>query len=200
MRARPPDRQSVCGRTREAAGQRPRASRSAEAAAIGKRDRTHQGALTGDQAFFLFGDELDEQEHGVPTTTYILDARDLDAPPVPVSYEHASSTIDHNMYIHGNRTFQSNYMEGLRILEFDTASLEQGQLDEIAFFDVLPGADIAEFAGTWSNYRFPGSGNVVVSTVENEVSGLFVLSPRLDCGKGKGKGRVRDDCPTKGKG
>ena len=37
-----------------------------------------------------------------------------------------------------------------------------------------------------------------MSTVENEVRGLFVLSPRLDCGRGKDKGGVRDDCPTKG--
>jgi hypothetical protein len=53
-------------------------------------------------------------------------------------------------------------------------------MDEVAYFDVIPAVDIAEFAGTWSNYRFPGSGNVVVSTIENAVNGLMVLRPTLD--------------------
>ncbi|MGH2949599.1 MAG: hypothetical protein ACRDPC_25640, partial [Solirubrobacteraceae bacterium] len=54
-----------------------------------------------------------------------------------------------------------------------------GQLREVAFFDVVPGLDEPEFAGTWSNYRFPGSGITVVSAIENEISGLFVLRPQL---------------------
>jgi hypothetical protein len=49
----------------------------------------------------------------------------------------------------------------------------------VAFFDVVPGLDEPEFAGTWSNYRFPGSGITVVSVIENELSGLFVLRPQL---------------------
>lgn len=141
---------------------------------------THQGALTADRRWFLFGDELDEQEEGLNTTTYILDVADLDAPPAPKPYTHESASIDHNMYVHGNRVFQSNYAEGLRILGFDDASLSAGNLKEVGFFDVVPGVDVAEFAGTWSNYRFPGSGNVVVSAIENEVSGLFVLTPTGD--------------------
>jgi len=158
---------------------------------------THQGTLTPDQSYFLFGDELDEQEHGLPTTTYILDVRDLDAPPTPVGHEAATNSIDHNMYTHGNRVFQSNYTAGLRILGFDKKSLRSGELREEAYFDVVPGVDIAEFAGTWSNYRFPGSGNVVVSTIENQVSGLFVLRPQLDDDKKKG-GRP-DRASTRGR-
>jgi len=140
---------------------------------------THQGSLTGDQRWFLFGDELDEQGNGQNTTTYILDASDLDGPPTPVAFEQATKSIDHNQYVHGNRTYQSNYTAGLRILAFDDASLTAGKLSEVGFFDVVPGVDVAEFAGTWSNYRFPRSGTTVVSTIENEVSGLFVLKPRL---------------------
>jgi choice-of-anchor B domain-containing protein len=140
---------------------------------------THQGSLTGDQRWFLFGDELDEQGNGQNTTTYILDASDLDDPPTPAAFEHATASIDHNQYVHGNRTYQSNYTAGLRILEFDDAALGAGRLDEAAFFDVVPGVDVAEFAGTWSNYRFPRSGTTVVSAIENEVSGLFVLKPQL---------------------
>ena len=155
---------------------------------------THQGPTTADQRYFLFNDELDEQEGTVSnTTTYIMDISDLDAPAQPLTYEHASQTIDHNMFIHGSRLFQSNYSEGLRILEFDDASLAAGQLTEVAYFDVLPGIDVAEFAGTWSNYRFPGSGNVVLSLIEEQQNGLMVLKPTLppdetDPGGGGGGG------------
>lgn len=137
---------------------------------------THQGSLTPDQRWFLFGDELDEQEGRTPTTTtYIVDARRLGAPAAPVAYEHDTTAIDHNLYTHGRHVYESNYTAGLRILEFDRARLRAGRLDEVAYFDVFPAGNINEFAGTWSNYRF-ASGTVVVSTLE---SGLFVLRPTL---------------------
>jgi choice-of-anchor B domain-containing protein len=139
---------------------------------------THQGSLTEDKRFFLFGDELDEQEHGVNTTTYILDVSDLDAPPTPKAFTHESVSIDHNMYVHDGRVYQSNYAEGLRILDVDNAALAAGKLDEVGYFDVVPGLDYPEFAGTWSNYMFP-SGTIVVSAIENHVSGLFVLRSTL---------------------
>jgi choice-of-anchor B domain-containing protein len=150
---------------------------------------THQGWLTPDQRYFLFGDELDEQDGTVDnTTTYIMDARDLDAPPTPVPFSHQSVSIDHNLYIHGNHVYESNYMEGLRILEYTRKSLAAGQLEEVAFFDVVPGLDFPEFAGTWSNYRFD-SGTTVVSAIENLVSGLFVLRPQVTPDEGRGGGR-----------
>ena len=135
---------------------------------------THQGSLTKGQRFFLFGDELDEQTNGQPTTTYILDVRDLDNPPEPKSHFHESASIDHNLYVHGRKVTESNYAEGLRMLRYTNRSLRRGELREIAFFDVLPGVDVAEFAGTWSNYRFP-DGKIVVSTLENAAHGLMVL-------------------------
>ena len=41
--------------------------------------RQHQGWLTEDQRHFLLNDELDEQQSGVPTSTYIFDVADLRA-------------------------------------------------------------------------------------------------------------------------
>jgi len=138
---------------------------------------THQGWLTPNQRHFIFGDELDEQGNTVPkTTTYIMDAKSLTNPSTPKAFSHETDAIDHNLYVHGKQVFASNYMAGLRILDYDDRSLSRGKLNEIAFFDVVPGSDIDEFAGTWSNYRFPRSKNVVVSTIE---SGLFVLKPRV---------------------
>jgi choice-of-anchor B domain-containing protein len=139
---------------------------------------THQGSLTEDKRYFLFGDELDEQTNGQNTTTYILNVDDLDNPPTPAAFTHESVSIDHNMYTHDGRVYQSNYAEGLRILDYDNQSLAAGQLSESGYFDVVPGLDYPEFAGTWSNYRF-ASGTVVVSAIENHANGLFVLKPTL---------------------
>ena len=139
---------------------------------------THQGSLTEDRKYFLFGDELDELDGTVDnTTSYITPVSDLENPGDPKPFFQETNSIDHNMYVHSNRVFQSNYAAGLRILGFDDASLANGELVEQGFFDVVPGADPAEFAGTWSNYRFPDSGITVVSTIENEANGLFVLKP-----------------------
>merc|ERR1711963_469271 len=49
-------------------------------------------------------------------------------------------------------------------------------LTEVAYFDVAPNCDDVLFFGSWSNYPYFGSGNVVVSSIER---GLFVLRPHL---------------------
>ncbi len=137
---------------------------------------THQGSLTPDQRWFLFGDELDETGNTVPsTTTYIMSVDKLTSPGAPTPYFHDTPSIDHNLYIRGPRVYQSNYTAGLRILTYDKFSLRDGQLSETAFFDVFPASDVDEYGGTWSNYPFFSSGNVVVSSID---SGLFVLRPR----------------------
>ncbi len=138
---------------------------------------THQGWLTPDQRFFLFGDELDEQSATVPsTTTYVMDARRLTSPSTPVPFHHATPAIDHNLYIDGRYVFESNYTAGLRILEYDKKMVGAGKLREVAYFDVFPASDLAEFLGTWSNYPYFESGTVVVNAID---SGLFVLRPEL---------------------
>jgi choice-of-anchor B domain-containing protein len=140
----------------------------------------HQGWLTEDHKYFLINDELDELDGEVErTTTYIMSVSDLDDPPEPKPFTHQTTAIDHNLFIKGNCVYESNYSAGLRILEFDDASLSAGQLREIAFFDVFPPGDPTEFVGTWNNYPFFESGTVIVSVIENTASGLFVLRPRL---------------------
>lgn len=138
---------------------------------------THQGSLTPDQRWFLFGDELDEFNGNVGnTTTYMMQLKKLDQPATVVPFTHTTKTIDHNLYIHGSYVFQANYVEGLQIFSYDRKSLESGDLTREAYFDVVPGVDEAVFGGSWSNFRF-GSGTTVVSTIE---SGLFVLLPDLE--------------------
>ncbi len=137
---------------------------------------THQGWLTPDQRWFLFGDELDELNGTVGnTTTYIMKVEKLDRPARVTPFTHSTRTIDHNLYIHGPHVYEANYVEGLQILSYDRKTLEKGELTRVGYFDVVPGVDEAVFGGAWSNYRFD-SGTTVVSAIE---SGLFVLIPDL---------------------
>ena len=133
---------------------------------------THQGWLTEDHASFLLDDELDERQDGVNSSTYIWNVADLNAPTMTGVYRGPSTSIDHNLYIRGNRAYQSNYRSGLRIL--DITNIATASLNEVAFFDIFSIDDAAEFNGAWSNYPFFASGIVIVGGIEQ---GLFVLRP-----------------------
>jgi len=131
----------------------------------------HQAWLTEDHQFLLVGDEFDEINFVVPTRTHVFDVSDLDAPAYVYAYEAATNSIDHNIYVLGNRVFQANYTTGLRVLEF--TDLANSDLAEIAFFDTFPGSDAVEFDGAWSVYPFFPSGTIIVSDISG---GLFILT------------------------
>jgi choice-of-anchor B domain-containing protein len=135
---------------------------------------THQGWLTSDQRYFLVGDELDEMNLGTGTRTHIFDVSDLDNVEYVGFYESESPAIDHNMYVIDHFVYQSNYRSGLRIL--DAVRVDEGILSQIGFFDLVPQNDNATFSGSWSNYPYFGSGNVVATSMYD---GLFVLRPTL---------------------
>ncbi|MCZ6652700.1 MAG: choice-of-anchor B family protein [Planctomycetota bacterium] len=154
---------------------------------------THQGWLTEDHVYFLMGDELDETNNPdvTNTRTYIWNVSDLDAPAMIGFHDSATTAIDHNQYVKGNYTYQSNYRAGLRIL--DITGIANANLTEEAFFDIYPSSDSANFNGTWSNYPFSDSGIVIVSGIEQ---GLFILRPNLSgaafCGNDKKE--AGEDC------
>jgi choice-of-anchor B domain-containing protein len=131
----------------------------------------HQGWFTDDHRYLLIGDELDESNFNVPTRTHVFDVSDLDAPVYLYAHEAGTPSIDHNLYVLGNRVFEANYTSGLRLLEF--GDLAAGELAEIAYFDTFPANDLRAFDGAWSVYPYLPSGNVIVSDVSN---GLFVLT------------------------
>jgi choice-of-anchor B domain-containing protein len=137
---------------------------------------SHQGWLTPNQQYFLHGDELDELEHGVNTTTRVWDVRDLDAPVMTLAWENPkTAAIDHNMYTEGKYVYQSNYSAGLRVL--DASRVSAPALREVAFFDVSPEDDDPHFdRGTWSNYPYHRKAHIV--TVSSMDRGLFVLKTR----------------------
>ncbi|MBD8869909.1 choice-of-anchor B family protein [Nocardioides donggukensis] len=136
---------------------------------------THQGWFTEDHAYFLMGDELDELRGTVEeTTTYIFDMKDLDDPQLTGTGSSGLDSIDHNIFIKDKVVYESNYTSGLRM--FDSYKLDQGRMKQIGWFDSYPQDDETKFAGTWSNYPYFDSGNVVMTGTEE---GLFVVRPRV---------------------
>lgn len=140
---------------------------------------THQGWLTEDQAHLLMDDELDERNHGHGTRTQIWDVSDLDNPVNTGAFTNSTAAIDHNLYIKGDYAYQANYRSGLRIL--DITDIANNNLSEVAFFDIYPDDDAAQFNGAWSNYPYFASGTVIVSGIEQ---GLYVLRPNISNNNG----------------
>jgi len=136
---------------------------------------THQCWLSEDHQYLYVNDELDELQGLVTNTrTLIFDVRDLDNPVLINEHMGVTTSIDHNLYVRSNLLFQSNYRSGLRIL--DGSRVSEAELTEVGFFDVQPADDNAVFSGTWSNYCYFPSGNVVLTDM---YSGLFVVRPRV---------------------
>jgi choice-of-anchor B domain-containing protein len=137
--------------------------------------RAHQGALTADQQYWLISDTMDELTYGHNTRTYVFDVSQLSAPVYLGHYEHANTARDHNLYVIGNRMFQTNWKSGLRV--FDISSLPALDFTEVAYFDTAPDSDSVASAGSWSNYPWWPGGLVTVSDTEG---GLFILRVQPD--------------------
>ncbi len=135
----------------------------------------HQGWLTDDGGYVLVNDETDEYNGLVNNTrTIILDVHDLDAPTYMGDHLGTTEAVDHNLYIHGNLAFQSNYTAGLQIM--DISNIADTTMEMMAYFDHYPSSDATSFDGEWMNYPFFGSGVIAVSDIDN---GFFLLRPNF---------------------
>ena len=135
---------------------------------------THQGWLTEDQRYLYVNDELDELNGLVENTrTLVWDVSDLDDPILAKEFFNPNTTaIDHNLYVKGDKMYQSNYVAGLRVLDIQ----EPTEPREVGFFDTVPfGDDGPRFDGSWSNYPFFESGIIAVTSMSE---GLFLLRYR----------------------
>lgn len=134
---------------------------------------THQGWFLNDNhSTLIMNDELDESGLGINTTSYIWDVSDLDNPSETGRYTGPTPAIDHNLYTLNNYVIETNYRAGMRILKTD--DIANGNMSEVAYFDTIPGSDSAQFSGTWSNYPYFASGNIVLSDIG---TGLFIVKP-----------------------
>ncbi|HIK85694.1 MAG TPA: choice-of-anchor B family protein, partial [Myxococcales bacterium] len=134
---------------------------------------THQGALTPDHRYFLVDDELDEQNFGNNTKTFVWDMLDPANPVLVGSHLSAIAAIDHNQYIAGDLVYQANYQGGLRILKIE--DLATADLCEVGYFDVYPSSDGPQFNGAWNAFPFFPSGVVAINAIE----GLAIVQPQL---------------------
>ncbi len=135
---------------------------------------SHQGWLTPGHRYYLHGDEFDEQKYDINTRTRIWDMRDLDSPRLIGRHDYGTRSVDHNLFIEGDRAYASHYTSGLRVL--DTRRVGKGRLREVGFFDVRPENNRPVYKGTWSNFPYFARGRIVGVTSMDR--GLFILRPR----------------------
>lgn len=133
----------------------------------------HQGWLSEDHKYFIFGDEADESYEGFNTRTLVMDVQNLMSPFLAGQHFGATKATDHNLYVLGtDLIFVANYRAGLRVLRIN--DLSNAKFEEVGYFDVFPYSDAPRTNGAWSVYPYFASGNVIVSGIEQ---GLFVLTP-----------------------
>jgi len=135
---------------------------------------THQGWLLEGSGYLLLNDELDELEGTEKTTrTLVWDVNSLKKPVHNSDYFAKDDVIDHNLYVKGKHAYLANYCGGLRVLDTSHVGRDlKNPMTEIAFLDVSPQCNTATFLGSWSNYPYFPSGNIIVQTIER---GLFVV-------------------------
>jgi choice-of-anchor B domain-containing protein len=139
----------------------------------------HQGWITKNKKFFLMNDELDEMALGnnqqaYGTRTHIFNITNLDNVTYEGFYEGTSPSIDHNLYTLDQFVYESNYRSGVRVL--DAIRVASSELSEVAFFDLYPENDNAQFSGTWSNYPYLPSGLVLATSMYD---GFFIVKPTI---------------------
>jgi choice-of-anchor B domain-containing protein len=134
----------------------------------------HQGWLTEDRRYILVDDEFDEMNFRINARTIVMNVEDLTNPVFAFEYIADFPSIDHNQYVAGQYVFQSNYTAGLRVL--DLTRIDEGILEEVAYFDTFPENNEPVFQGSWNNFPYFASGTVVVSDIDR---GLFLVQPLI---------------------
>ncbi|HEY9228680.1 MAG TPA: choice-of-anchor B family protein, partial [Gemmatimonadaceae bacterium] len=126
---------------------------------------THQGWFTDDHKYWYLDDELDETggigKSVEGTRTMIFDVTDLEQPMMVKEYIGPTKASDHNMYVKGDRIYQSNYKAGLRILDIS----DPRNPKEVGYLDTQPGENTPGFSGSWNNYPFFKNGAIGVVSI-----------------------------------
>ena len=154
---------------------------------------SHQGWFTPDQEFILVGDEEDElfgisdpRNPDLPDTarTHICDARDLDMVDCYDAFDSEAASIDHNLFVKGDKVYQAHYTAGIRVLQIADDGAGRIALSEIGHMDTEPrlpnnnmNHNINIFVGPWGVFPFFESDTIAAS---DGLNGLVLM--RLDDG------------------
>jgi choice-of-anchor B domain-containing protein len=157
----------------------------------------HQGWLTGDHKYVVFGDEEDElfgisdpRNPDLPDTarTYFCDISDLDGIDcnAPMTFDSPAASIDHNLFVGPGPTsdsefvYQANYTAGIRVLEITRTAGDITSIAEVAHMDTEPrlpnnnmNHNINIFVGPWGVYPFFDSGTIAAS---DGLNGLVLMA------------------------
>jgi choice-of-anchor B domain-containing protein len=136
---------------------------------------THQGWFTEDHRYWYLNDETDETggigKSVEGTRTMIFDVADLEQPVMVKEYIGPTKASDHNLYVKGDRMYQSNYRAGLRILDIS----DPVNPKEVGYLDTNPGDNVPGFSGSWNNYPFFKNGAIGVVSIGE---GFFLVKDR----------------------
>eukprot|EP00535_Pseudo-nitzschia_heimii_P009372 CAMPEP_0197179728 /NCGR_PEP_ID=MMETSP1423-20130617/4576_1 /TAXON_ID=476441 /ORGANISM="Pseudo-nitzschia heimii, Strain UNC1101" /LENGTH=837 /DNA_ID=CAMNT_0042629673 /DNA_START=74 /DNA_END=2587 /DNA_ORIENTATION=+ len=161
---------------------------------------THQGWLSLDHRFLIFGDEIDEYRQDFPgVRSLLVDIADLESPGRVLDFFGNTMVTDHNQYVASvsrstgrvdvtdrsyrddggddgsiDLIYQANYEAGLGILE--VVDYGTAQLREVAYFDSHPSSTAPGFNGAWSVFPYFRSGLVAIGDIEG---GLYLVKPDL---------------------
>ncbi len=131
----------------------------------------HSGTLVRDDTYLISTDEGDEDGTS-PATLFIWDVSDLTAPELISRWRTSSPAIDHNVFTLDDLVYHANYTAGLRV--YKTNKIHKGKLKEIAYFDIVPLGDSADFDGAWAIYPYLPSGTILVGGMGQ---GLAIVTP-----------------------
>jgi choice-of-anchor B domain-containing protein len=149
---------------------------------------THQGWLTEDHRFLIVGDEEDElfgisdpRNPDLPDTarTYFFNVEDLNNPNFVGFFDSPAASIDHNLFVKGDRVYQANYTAGVRVLDISNLAVDVNLVSELAHMDTEPrlpnknmNHNINIFIGPWGVFPFFDSGTIAAS---DGLNGLILM-------------------------
>ena len=132
-------------------------------ASYGGQSYTHQCWLSEDREYLYVNDETDSIAE-----TRVFNVSDIYNPAHINSFGWGANSIDHNLYVKGDRLYEANYTSGLRV--FDLSS-NPANPTLIGFFDTYPANNDESYNGLWSCFPYFDSGVVLGSDIQR---GLFI--------------------------
>ena len=112
------------------------------------------------QNYLILDDELDERDKRGPAAngrpvTFIWDISNLEKPRQTGYYQGPRTANDHNQYVWGNYSYQSNYGDGISILDISSIPSDPtgAGVKEVGWFDIYPESKLC----------FPFSGKLVLT-------------------------------------